>query len=582
MGDALKISCLCFAVVVLVTFGWAAEPDSEPEQTSGFTDQVSVNLVNIDVFVRDGKGDAVTDLEIADFIVRQDGEVQEITNFAVLTEEVFVNAYDESVPVIPAPLPEPTRPVDSATEEAPELRPIWLVLYVDSENLHPIHATRVLRRVREFVNVSLRPPVQMMVVANQAGLKVVQPFTDDPRAVNGALRGIGEYSGGWVDRESARNDLIAEMHDEKANNKYGGGDYEQNSGQRGGSNTRRGVYQRIVSYAQEESNNLSFSLSALRQAIDTLAGLEGRKSIIYVSDGLPMTPGLGLMHEYASVYHDNSILSNHVRFNAQQKFRSLTSAAASQNVIFYTIDAQGLEVGLGGSADAAYEADPTASQLGSSNFQGTLRYMAARTGGIAVVNTNDVERGLRRVREDLFTYYSIGFPVPTFGRDSVHKIEVEIIGKKGLDLRYRRRFVEKSLETKIHDQVVAGLLLGVSDNPMSVAVAHERPAPASGEYWTVPVTVAVPLEAITLVPAGDSTSGHVLLIVGTRDARGRQSDIQRQEHEILVPAEEAERPSHWKVDVRFLMQEGQHRVVVGVLDQISHRVSYETMNLVVP
>ena len=37
----------------------------------------------------------------------------------------------------------------------------------------------------------------------------------------------------------------------------------------------------------------------LSAGIAMLAGVEGRKSIIHISSGLPMTPGYGLMQEYA-------------------------------------------------------------------------------------------------------------------------------------------------------------------------------------------------------------------------------------------------------------------------------------------
>jgi VWFA-related protein len=571
---------------MLAAAGWSEEPAEEIEgrdapdtpvaeveesvADASFSDQLEVTIVNIDVFVRDKRGNAVTDLEADDFVVRQDGEVQEITNFTVLTEEVYTTAYEDVI----APATRPAQRPEAEEPPSPVTRPIWVVLYVDSENLHPLHAARVLRRVREFVDESLRPPVQMMVVANQGGLKVLVPFTEDSREVNGVLRSVSTYSGGWVNRESTRSEIISDMRDD-SNLLYGSNPTDSKKG-------RTAMYQRIVDYALEEANSLSFSLSAMRQVIDTLAGLDGRKSLIYVSEGLPMTPGLGLMHEYATVFRDNSILANHARFDRQQAYRSLTSAAASQEVVLYTIDAQGLEVGLGGDVDSMYEVDPTASRIGSSNYQASMRFFAERTGGIAVVNTNDVGPGLRRIREDLFTYYSIGFPVASGDQDRVHRLEVEVVGRDGVDVRSRRRFVERSLETRIRDQVAAGLLLGTADNPMSVRVERGRPVPATGDYWTVPVVVRVPVEALTLLPAGDEVSGHVLLIVGTRDEEGRQSDIQRQEHQVELPGAAEERPSEWVLDVAFLMREGQHRVVVGVLDRISRRVSYETLTLSVP
>lgn len=571
--EIFLLRCLTLVVAVLVLYfpPLAAQTEEKAENVTsdpGFSDSVEVNLVNIDVYVRDRKGAPVTDLGLEDFVVREDGEIREITNFTVLDEEAFRRAEAEAFPGSPLVEVEVAQ-----ADPVPEIRPTWVVLYIDQENLHPLDRTRVLRRVREFVTESLIFPVQMMVVANEGSLKVKQAFSSDARQVNSVIRGMGKYSGGWVDRESARTDLVDRMRDLKEDQKRA-----QGSGARG----NRRVFQEVVACAREEAFTLSMSLGALRQAVDMLAGIDGRKSIIYVSNGLPMTPGLGLMHEYASSFHDNSILAYRGRFEKQAQYRSLTSSAASQEVTFHTLDAGGLEVNIGGGADSSYGVDPTSSQVGSSNFQGSMRFLAQRTGGIAVVNTNDVSGGLRRVRDDLYTYYSIGFPARGAGRDTVHRVEVEIPGRSGLDIRHRGRFVHKSLETTVQDQVVSALLLGMDDNPMGIVVERQNPLPAMGNRWTVPVRISVPLNAIALLPMGDELVGHIVLVAGARDDGGKQTDVQREEHEIRVPADIEIGDNRWTLDSRFLMEEGKHRIVVGLLDSITRKASYATLNLKVP
>ena len=569
--ERFLLRCLVLGVVVFVVFcpQLAAEIEEEAENVAsdlGFSEEVEINLVNIDVYVRDRKGAPVTDLTIEDFVVREDGEIREITNFTVVDDEVFRRVSE-------------TRELPAVKTEAVEtglamaVRPTWVVLYVDQENLHPLDRTRILRRVREFVKESLIPPVQMMVVANEGSLKVKQAFTSDAREITGVLRGMGKYSGGWVDRESVRNDLIERMQDLKG---------EQSRGDGAAAKGNRQLFQEVVAYAREEAFTLNHSLGGLRQVVDMLAGIEGRKSIIYVSNGLPMTPGLGLMHEYASSFHDNSILAYRSRFEKQAQYRSLAAGASSQEVTFHTLDAGGLEVNIGGGADAAYGSDPTSSQIGSSNFQGSLRYLADRTGGIAVVNTNDVSGGLQRVRDDLYSYYSIGFPARGAGRDTIHKVEVEIPGRSGIDIRHRGRFVHKSLETTVQDQVVSALLVGVENNPMGIEIERQNPLPATGNLWTVPVQISVAMSQITLLPTGDELVGHVVLVAGARDDGGKQSSVQRKDHEIRVPADSDISQRRWTVDSRFLMEEGKYRIVVGILDQITRKASYATLNVKVP
>lgn len=558
-------------ILTLVFFALplAAQAEEEAQDVAtdlGFSESVEINLVNIDVYVRDKKGEPVTDLTAEDFVVREDGEVREITNFTVLSEDVF-RSIAESVQL-------PGIETEGATTDPGlVIRPTWVVLYIDQENLHPLDRTRVLRRVREFVIESLIPPVQMMVVANEGSLKVKQPFSSDSRQVNSVVRGLGKYSGGWVDRESTRTDLVDRMRDLKA---------EQSRSQGSGKGGNRQLFQEVVAYAREEAFTLNLSLGGLRQVVDMLAGIDGRKAIIYVSNGLPMTPGLGLMHEYATSFHDNSILAYRARFEKQAQYQSLAAAASSQEVIFHTLDAGGLEVNIGGGADSSYGSDPTSSQVGSSNFQGSMRFLAQRTGGIAVVNTNDVTGGLARVRDDLYTYYSIGFPARGAGRDTIHKVDLDIPGRSGLDVRHRGRFVHKSLETTVQDQVISALLVGVDKNPMGVTIERQNPMPATGNLWTVGVQVSVPMDALTLLPVDNELAGHVVLLAGSRNDRGGQSNVQREEHEIRVPADVELSQRRWTVDSRFLMEEGTHRIVVGILDSITRKASYATVNLTVP
>jgi outer membrane lipoprotein SlyB len=60
--------------------------------------------------------------------------------------------------------------------------------------------------------------------------------------------------------------------------------------------------------------------------------------------------------------------------------------------------------------------------------------------------------------------------------------------------------------------------------------------------------------------------------------------MQRQEHEIRVPAvdyEEAVR-QRFGIDVTLLLDEGQQRVAVGLMDQLTRRSSYQRTVVTVP
>ncbi len=571
MSRALSLALLGGVVSGVVAVGQTPTP--APVGGLTFRDEVEVVVVNVDVYVRDGRDRPVAGLGRDDFRVSQDGVVMPLSHFAALSEEAFDEVFAPT-PVMLGPTP---TPAPATVGDAPEIRPVYVVLYIDNENLDPLNRNRILRRLREFVTANLRPPIQMMVLAHGKSLEVEQTFTDDPSAVTAAVRRQETRSGGWVERESSRRDIVEEMTEDADRRKEQGGRGQSAMSQ-------RTLYASVIQFAEEEANNLAFSLGALREAVTLMSGVTGRKSIIYVANGLPMTPGLDLLHEYAMQYRDNTILSQRGRFERTRDFVSLAAAANAQEVSIYTIDAQGLEVTLGGSAEDRYVSDPLTQSLGRSNYQDSLRFLANNTGGLAVVNTNDVEGGLERIRGDLYTYYSLGYTISPSGQDRVHRIEVEVVGHSGYDLRYRERYVEKSLESRVQDRVMTMLVLDVQANPLGIALEVGKPAPAAGARWTVPVRLRLALDGLALIREGEELVGRVVLFAAARDRSGQQSDLQRVEHEIRVPAawEGSLEGRTYTLDVPFLMEEKSYRVAVGLMDQVTRQASFETVELTVP
>ncbi len=532
----------------------------------GFVDEVDVRVVNVDVFVRDAAGQPVKGLGREDFRLLQDGREVPISNFAVLSKEVFRSVFSPAQG-------EGAPPSAAAVEKPIEIRPIFVVLYIDNENLRPMDRNRVLRRVRSFVTENLEDPVQMMVVSYQRSLDVAQPFTDDPRAVNDGLRGMTRMSGGMIERDNSRRAIIADLQEAK-----------EGTGATGRDQGPAAMRQRIYQYADEEANNLSFTLGAMRQVVAMLSGIEGRKSIIHISSGLPMTPGFGLMQEYAAVFDDNSVMANRSILDRTRAFHELAAAANAQEVSLYTIDAEGLNPLDGGDAESAYGRDPVAASSAAKNFKDSLRYLADATGGLSIINTNDVSAGLERIAADLFDYYSLGYILKSADRDRVHRLSVEVPGHRKYDLRYRRRFVEKSRETRVQDRVFSSLMVDVDDNPMGLEVTSGRPTPASGTRWGVPLHLSFPLEKVALLEMGADYVGRVVLFIGAQDLKGRSSEIQRQEHEVRIPAADYEKAlqQRFGIDFKLLLEEGQQRVAVGLMDQITRRASYERIVITVP
>jgi VWFA-related protein len=580
---AMKPKKICVRVIawlVVVAVGpIAIAQEIEKEEAVGglaFVDEVQVTVVNLDVFVRDREGKPVIGLSEEDFRLRQDGTERTLSHFAAYTQEVISEIMAAREEQATAELL--TRPPgdDSAAGPGAEqggsladhVQPVHIVLYVDNENIRPFDRNRVLSQVRRFVSEVMQPHVEVMVISVQRSPKIVQSFTDDPKAVQDALRGMTRVYGARTDLDRNRGRIV---HDMQSVMESG-----PSEGLRADSVAARNLEEKIRYYADEISQELAYSLNSLREVLTTLAGLPGRRVLVHISSGLPAVPARDLIHWYGDLYQRTSTLPMLARFNRRPLYDSLASSANAQGVTFYTIDASGLAGAGSASAEHSRPIDPMTASINVINYQEPLLVMAEKTGGRAIVDSNDITELLEEMRDDLFTYYSLGYTLSSSGSDTVHRLEVELPGHPEYELVYRRTMVEKSLETQVQDRVVSGLILDLEDNPMGIEVTAGIQKPASAERWILPVEVAFPIGSIAMLPEAGEYVGRVVLFVANRDTKGKQSDIQRRQFEIRMPPRDYEtrRGEQYVAALDLLLEAGEQRVVVGVLDPVTRQASF--------
>ena len=572
-----RVLSLLLLTTTLALAGVSAQegPTNEdpPEVVGGlaFVDEIELTVVNIDVFVTGKGGRAITDLEMDDFLVFQDGRQRKLSHFNLYTEEVISrivqDAENESMaaqlPTADAPAAEPVTTLKG------EVKPVYIVLFIDNENLRPMDRNRVLGQIRGFLKEVMYPHVQVMVVTYQRSLTVQQPFTNNSKEITDALRAVRGMNATRGTQDTERKKILRDF-----------ASLEQ-QGSRGTDQDRIQFESRIRSYAGVIDNELDFALNAIREITATLSGLNGRKYLFHISSGLPMVPAKDLLYQLGTVFEQSSTLAMESRLNHRRHYRALASAANSQGVTFYTIDASGMS-GAGDSISAEYAGatDPIAAGLYVINQQEPLQYIAEKTGGRAILSVIDVTSGMEQFRQDLFSYYSLGYTISGSGTDKIHRLEVQLPDHPGYELNYRRSFVEKSLESKVQDRVLSGLTFDLDENPMGISVNTGTSAPASGDRSILPIEIGFPLDSIALVPEGEELVGRVVVFVAVRDEKGRQSDMQRREHEIRIPLDdlEAHHSDRYVIELPLLMRPGSVRIVVGVMDRLTRQTSYSTIH----
>jgi VWFA-related protein len=122
-----------------------------------------------------------------------------------------------------------------------------------------------------------------------------------------------------------------------------------------------------------------------------------------------------------------------VDIDFRQRFIALLDDARRSNVSFTTVDPAGLQapapVAIPGAPPKA-SADATLANLRRFNDQlDSLRTLADNTGGVAIVNTNDLRTPLLRVTDNVGTYYLLGYYSTNLNHDGKYRrIEVKVAG----------------------------------------------------------------------------------------------------------------------------------------------------------
>jgi VWFA-related protein len=174
---------------------------------------------------------------------------------------------------------------------------------------------------------------------------------------------------------------------------------------------------------------------AFATAYDLMRNLEKvqnrRKAVIYISSGYDFDPFVeGRLEEQARragitdstdesgnlqaaaerlrtnpAYRDQRATQELSATDLTRDLYDLTKAANRANATFYPIDPTGLVAG----PDIDQDVKTSDWLAHTRERQNSLRTLAELTGGFAIVNTNDVEKGLKRIDDETSDYYVLGY-----------------------------------------------------------------------------------------------------------------------------------------------------------------------------
>jgi VWFA-related protein len=509
---------------------------------------IDVRVINVDVVVTDRKGNPVQGLKKEDFEIFENNVPKIITNFyEVQGNKAIMDA--KEIPLV-------TQPTAEAPAEVPEQMKRRIIFYIDNLSMAPFNRNRVFRQMKEFITNVMRPGDEAMIATFNRSMKVRVPFTKDTILLNQTLDAIMGESALGVTNRSERRQMEERIRDTNS--------YEE-------------AIITARTYASSVEHDLRQSVSSLNALMSTLAGVEGKKALVLTSEGFPLQPGRELFYFIDEVAREKNwqaggTLIEGMAYNGASLIQSVAKTANANGITLYTIHAAGLTGSNEFSAENARATPVTVTHAENSNTSESMNLMAQMTGGLASLQTNNFAQSFKNIQRDLDSYYSLGYRGGTERVDRQRYLNVKM-KRKGLIIRNRQTFVEKSTFAEMSDRVVANLLYRSKSNEMKILARVGSPAPTEGGLFRVPVDVQIPIDSLTLLPQGENGDhvGGFDVYVAVANKDNDLSDVARKTHPVRIPASDVERArgKFYTYTLELMMEKGLNKISIGVVDAVS-------------
>jgi VWFA-related protein len=392
-----------------------SRPASSPDPQSYST---ATTAILVDVVVRDRKGKPVTDLTAADFEVYEDRVAQRIDTFTRVTRgggigvDVKWKRPGATVAIFPADsVPPPSQARDAADQATTAL----VFDHLGDESLGLAQKATLA-----YVPMTGDSDVRVGVFATEPGVRIVQSYTTDRSAVRRAVSQIMPAGTSADQQKAERRDEVMDRRRElqmarlSQSTAAATATTAANGGQMGLTEAELRMLEmertQIDGFDLLDREHKGYDTTlALMGVIRSLAETPGRKSIVFFSEGLPVSPVLSA------------------------RFDDLIDAANRANVTVYAVDANGLKT-RGNFADARKQLQEFTDDRMMQNISGSsgsnqplsrgfervedtvrldsrtgLARLAEDTGGFLVEQSNNLTPAFKRIDEDNQFHYMLSY-----------------------------------------------------------------------------------------------------------------------------------------------------------------------------
>jgi VWFA-related protein len=468
-----------------------APANAPPSQEGGYSLKVTSRLVDVGVVAWDKKGRPVKDLNQTDFEIYDNGQKQEIRFFGEVP-----SAIAPSTPATPPGLSPATpeesrseigftnRTVTDATPATPSPENGATILLIDESHIAWSDMNNARTQMIKFLGALPAGERVGLYTMTGLGFRVMAEVTTDHAALIARMKAFlpTAQSVSQAQEEETRNrQQFNEVHNVADLNSVNGNHNDV-------PDAEQPIDPQLLSMG---SNPARASLILLAQVARHISALSGHKSLVWVS-----SDNVFAEWENQAVGIDKSPKSiDSYALRAQEAMNDAHAAVYPFDVsqlegAAITADMQHRNVELtqaaaDNAATAAAAGGPSQPSAAGRNMspgritaemsqdlhpvQGTIRQVAAATGGRVIRRSGDLAKELEEVVEDGHATYMLSFSPAGQADGQYHNITVRLTGRRGLTLRYRTGYIFQKEPSTLKERFQQAVWRPMDVNEIAVA-----------------------------------------------------------------------------------------------------------------
>jgi VWFA-related protein len=520
------------------------------ESAGQYTLAVNSKLVIETVSANDKQGHPIRGLTAKDFVVTEDGASQQvkICEFQELPTEAApatklssdqVTVYNRLAVMKIAP----------EHVGHPKYRDKRLIaMYFDLTSMPPEDKLRALYAAEKFIRTQMTSADSVALMRyGGASVDVLQDFTDNRTRLLSILETL----------------VVGE--NQQAEDTSSGDDSSDTGAAFGQDNSEFNLF------------NTDRQLAALQTAAKMLGSLSEKKVLMYFASGLTLNGT------------DN-----------QAQLHATINDAIRSGVAFWPVDARGLVASapLGdathGSPGGTAMYSGASEQAATTRFQqsqDTLYALAGDTGGKALLDNNDLSRGIVAAQQSLTSYYVLGYYTTHTEMDGRFRhVKIALADGRPSTLEYRQGYYAGKVFAKFttadkERQLEDALMLGDPITELTIAMELNYFQLNHAEYF-VPVVVKIPGNELALAKKHGAQHTLIDFIMEVKDDLGGGMTVQNARDNVDVKlsdqtaAELAKRPIEYESG--FTLLPGKYTVKFLARDDETGRIGTFETKLVIP